>query len=190
MSSIDIDRARRARESEDLTALLCVIGIPLFMVLSIAIAVSLPSLRSPAEAPSYEDSRWTPIQSINLVELDKGVYLRGTTEKSGLFSTYHDYRYATVVSNGSTQTYGVSKLDPLNYMTPEEHVSVYQDAEAGTDHGPRIIVSRCDGTFKAADNSDHRSSCRTKDGKQLGYWDHLVEVHVPSGSVIDVKEEK
>ena len=187
MSSIDIDRAR---DSEDLTALLCAIGIPLFMVLSIAIAVALPSLGRPAEAPSYEDSRWTPIQSINLVELDKGVYLRGATEKSGLFSTYHDYRYATVVSNGSTQTYGVSKLDPLNYMTPEEHVSVYQDAEVGTDHGPRIIVSRCDGTFKETGSSDHRSSCRTKDGKQLGYWDHLVEVHVPAGSVIDVKEEK
>lgn len=118
------------------------------------------------------------------------MYLRGATEKSGLFSTYHDYQYATVVSNGSTQTYGVSKLDPLNYMTPEEHVSVYQDAEVGTDHGPRIIVSRCDGTFKKPENSDHRSSCRTKDGKRLGYWDHLVEVHVPAGSVIDVKEEK
>lgn len=39
MSSIDIERAR---DSEDLTALLCAIGIPLFMVLSIAIAVSPP----------------------------------------------------------------------------------------------------------------------------------------------------
>lgn len=187
MSSIDINRAR---ESEELSAFFCLFGTMLLVPLSIFMIAVLSSLRSPAEAPSYDDSRWTAIQSINLVELDKGVYLRGATEKSGLFSTYHDYRYATVVSNGSTQTYGVSKLDPLNYMTPEEHVSVYQDAEVGTDHGPRIIVSRCDGTFKAAESSDHRSSCRTKDGKQLGYWDHLVEVHVPAGSVIDVKEEK
>lgn len=167
-----------------------VFALTLAVPLAIIGIVALSSLVPSTTSPSYEDSRWTPIQSINLVELDKGVYLRGATEKSGLFSTYHDYRYATVVSNGSTQTYGVSKLDPLNYMTPEEHVSVYQDAEVGTDHGPRIIVSRCDGTFKVAESSDHRSSCRTKDGKQLGYWDHLVEVHVPAGSVIDVKEEK
>ena len=161
------------------------LGVPLVLTGILALHSLVPS--APA---SYEDSRWTDVQSINLVELDKGVYLRGTNERSGLFSTYHDYRYATVVSNGSTQTYGVSKLDPLNYMTPEGHVSVYQDAEVGTDHGPRIIVSRCDGTFKETGSSDHRSSCRTKDGKQLGYWDHLVEVHVPAGSVVDVKEEK